>query len=202
MPEEFDKYLAIHVGVLANRAAELAGNLEGARNPSRRPRGETSLLRRRRAACAQGRWSGDRRGFDRIDPFNCGTHRHNCAAAAWRRGVAGTRHRSRRGIVAVDCRRREKAALRRRRAIHNLPCRRCFRGSASRRDAVVSLAQPCGRERLVSEALRPAATTELWRAKAADADFGAHSRCRARHDYDDRGRQSRGRGACHRGGAA
>jgi ATP-dependent helicase/nuclease subunit B len=41
------------------------------------------------------------------------------------------------------------------------------------RDAVVPLAAPCGRERLVSEALRPADATDLWRAKAADPDFEA-----------------------------
>ena len=43
------------------------------------------------------------------------------------------------------------------------------------RDAVVTLAQPRGREWLMSEALRPAAATDLWRAKAADRDFEAHT---------------------------
>jgi ATP-dependent helicase/nuclease subunit B len=43
------------------------------------------------------------------------------------------------------------------------------------RDAVVPLATLCGRERLVSEALRPADATDLWRAKAADPNFEAHS---------------------------
>jgi ATP-dependent helicase/nuclease subunit B len=43
------------------------------------------------------------------------------------------------------------------------------------RDAVVPLATPRGRERLVSEALRPAAATELWRATATDAGFAAHA---------------------------
>jgi ATP-dependent helicase/nuclease subunit B len=43
------------------------------------------------------------------------------------------------------------------------------------RDAVVTLGQPCGREWLMSEALRPAAATDLWRAKAADRDFEAHT---------------------------
>ncbi len=43
------------------------------------------------------------------------------------------------------------------------------------RDAVVPLATPRGRERLVSEALRPAAATELWRATAADPAFEAHA---------------------------
>ena len=36
------------------------------------------------------------------------------------------------------------------------------------RDAVEKLAERGGRERLVSEALRPAAATELWRQRAAD----------------------------------
>ena len=41
------------------------------------------------------------------------------------------------------------------------------------RDAVEQLAEPCGRERLVSEALRPAAATDLWRQRAADPSFAA-----------------------------
>jgi ATP-dependent helicase/nuclease subunit B len=41
------------------------------------------------------------------------------------------------------------------------------------RDAVERLAEPCGRERLVSEVLRPAAATDLWRQRAADASFEA-----------------------------
>ena len=43
------------------------------------------------------------------------------------------------------------------------------------RDAVERLAEPCGREWLVSEALRPAAATDLWRQRAADAGFEAHA---------------------------
>ncbi|MGC1779132.1 MAG: double-strand break repair protein AddB, partial [Xanthobacteraceae bacterium] len=43
------------------------------------------------------------------------------------------------------------------------------------RDAAVPLAAPHGRERLVSEALRPAAATELWRTTAADPGFQAHA---------------------------
>jgi ATP-dependent helicase/nuclease subunit B len=39
------------------------------------------------------------------------------------------------------------------------------------RDAVISLAAASGRERLVSEVLRPAAATDLWRVRAADAGF-------------------------------
>ena len=41
------------------------------------------------------------------------------------------------------------------------------------REMVESLAEPRGRERLVSEVLRPAAATDLWRQRAADAGFEA-----------------------------
>jgi ATP-dependent helicase/nuclease subunit B len=41
------------------------------------------------------------------------------------------------------------------------------------RDRVVTLGQARGRERLMSEALRPAATTELWQQTAADLVFAA-----------------------------
>ena len=43
------------------------------------------------------------------------------------------------------------------------------------REAVVPLAPARGRERLVSEALRPAAATENWRQSAADRAFQAHA---------------------------
>jgi ATP-dependent helicase/nuclease subunit B len=43
------------------------------------------------------------------------------------------------------------------------------------RDAVVALAQPPGREQLISEALRPALATDLWRQKSADPAFVAHT---------------------------
>src|SRR5580700_3508079 len=42
------------------------------------------------------------------------------------------------------------------------------------RDAVDRLAEPHGRERLLSEALRPAAMTDMWREKAAEPEFEAH----------------------------
>jgi ATP-dependent helicase/nuclease subunit B len=42
------------------------------------------------------------------------------------------------------------------------------------RDAVESLAPPRGREHLLSEALRPAAATDQWQARAADPAFVAH----------------------------
>jgi ATP-dependent helicase/nuclease subunit B len=46
-----------------------------------------------------------------------------------------------------------------------------------RRDAVIRLADPAahGRELFVSEALRPAKTTELWQQKLTGADFGAYA---------------------------
>jgi ATP-dependent helicase/nuclease subunit B len=43
------------------------------------------------------------------------------------------------------------------------------------RDAVVPLAKPRGRERLISEALRPAAATDLWKQKAGDSKFKSHA---------------------------
>ena len=43
------------------------------------------------------------------------------------------------------------------------------------RDAVEPLSEASGRERLVSEVLRPAAATELWRERAADESFKAHT---------------------------
>jgi len=42
------------------------------------------------------------------------------------------------------------------------------------RDAVASLAAPRGRERLLSEALRPATKTDMWRQKAAEPAFETH----------------------------
>jgi ATP-dependent helicase/nuclease subunit B len=45
------------------------------------------------------------------------------------------------------------------------------------RDSVIALAppEPHGRERLASEALRPAAASELWQERLADAGFAAHA---------------------------
>jgi len=43
------------------------------------------------------------------------------------------------------------------------------------RDAVESLTEPSGRERLISEALRPAAATDMWRQNTADPAFAAHA---------------------------
>ena len=71
------------------------------------------------------------------------------------------------------------------------------------RDAVDTLwPQPHGRERLLSEALRPAAATDLWRQARRRAGFRRACRRRARHAHRDRGRQRRGGSARHRGRAA
>jgi ATP-dependent helicase/nuclease subunit B len=43
------------------------------------------------------------------------------------------------------------------------------------RSDVMALAEPHGREHLVSEALRPAAATDMWRQTAADTAFSAHA---------------------------
>jgi ATP-dependent helicase/nuclease subunit B len=43
------------------------------------------------------------------------------------------------------------------------------------REAVLGLANPRGRERLIAEVLRPAATTDMWRERAADPAFGANA---------------------------
>jgi ATP-dependent helicase/nuclease subunit B len=43
------------------------------------------------------------------------------------------------------------------------------------REAVVPLAAARGRERLISEALRPAAATDLWRQKSSEPEFEAHA---------------------------
>jgi ATP-dependent helicase/nuclease subunit B len=43
------------------------------------------------------------------------------------------------------------------------------------RAAVTPLAEPCGRERLVSETLRPAAATDLWRKNSSEPDFATHA---------------------------
>ena len=53
----------------------------------------------------------------------------------------------------------------------------CSSASASRAPMSKRSAQPPphGRERLASEALRPAAASELWQERLADADFGAHA---------------------------
>ena len=39
------------------------------------------------------------------------------------------------------------------------------------RETVAVLGEASGRERLLSEALRPAAATDMWRARMVDADF-------------------------------
>ncbi len=51
------------------------------------------------------------------------------------------------------------------------------------RDEVAALASPAahGRERIASEALRPAAATELWQQRLAEADFAAHADAALNH---------------------
>ena len=92
------------------------------------------------------------------------------------RGAARPRHRSRRRDLEHD-RRRATATAEPRTAIRSSPCTRCCSASASRatRSTRSATAQPHGRERLASEALRPAAASELWQQRLADADFAAHA---------------------------
>ena len=67
-------------------------------------------------------------------------------------------------------------------ATRNSPCMRCSTRIGIARDDVRQLAPPAphGRELLVSEALRPAATTERWQARATSKDFDAAAEQRAR----------------------
>ncbi len=59
----------------------------------------------------------------------------------------------------------------------------------ARADVGAARAGTHGREALVSEALRPAATTEHWQERLADKDFAAAADARARKPVADRGRQ-------------
>ena len=56
-------------------------------------------------------------------------------------------------------------------ATRNSPCRRCWRRSGVERTAVAQLAPQQARELIVSEALRPAATTEHWQQRAKTGEF-------------------------------
>ena len=62
-------------------------------------------------------------------------------------------------------------------ATRNSPCKRCWHALGMRRDEVVSLAPPYGREALISEVMRPAAATHQWRdrLKRAFLDHAATS---------------------------
>ena len=66
--------------------------------------------------------------------------------------------------------------MRPRRDIRNSPCRRCSRASASRATPSKALPQPRGRERLMSEVLRPAAATDLWRQPRRRSGFRRRTR--------------------------
>ena len=156
---------------------------------------------RSRAACAQDRWSGHRRRLHRLDPGDRRIDRDHRAAAARRRGAAGPRYRSRRSVLAADCRRRGQGDCaspgtsairaagaarphrhhprsRREAGGHNRPRAASVGGiAAGRHDRAVAAAR--GRSRV-----RPACR---WR-------DGKHQR--------DRGGQCRGRIARDRGSAA
>ena len=143
-----------------------------AANPARARPHRTGRAPRRldqsgsRAACAQDRRAGDRCRFDRLDSGDRRTDRHHRAPAARRRRAAGARHGSRRGVLAADRWQRARRCLAGARpsAIRAAGAARAHRhrprrGGEARRPR-------SGRERLVSEVLRPAAATELWRQRA------------------------------------
>ena len=70
------------------------------------------------------------------------------------------------------------------------------------RDAVKNLAEPRRRERLISEALRPASSAEAWAKLAADRQFGAHADAALQNISVIEAAQRRGGIACCRGCAA
>ncbi len=103
----FRRILAAHAAILADRTRGLAGDVARARLLSSRSSARDALIKAEAARlCPQDRRAGDRRGLDRLDSVDCRIDCHHRAPAAWRRGAAGPRYRSRRGIVAAD--RREK----------------------------------------------------------------------------------------------
>ena len=72
------------------------------------------------------------------------------------------------------------------------------------RSDVMTLGAPSAahRELLVSEALRPAASTDLWRQRLGDKEIAGENLRRARWRHNDRSRQRRRRSAGDRGRAA
>ena len=133
-----------------------------------------------RAAGAQDRRAGDRGGFDRLDPGDRGTDRDHRAAAAWRGGAAGPRHRSRRGILAADRRRCARNDIAPAPGHPQFAMQALLARIGIARDAVERLAEASGRERLVSEVLRPAAATDLWRQPRRRSGVRGARRCGAR----------------------
>ena len=117
---------------------------------------------------------GDRGGLDRLDPGDREAARHHRHAAARRAGAARPRHRSRRRDLEHDRQRRRRADAR---AIRSSPWPALLARIGIVRGAVTTLGgpEPHGRERLTSEALRPAAASELWRERLAKPDFAAHA---------------------------
>ena len=108
VPDEFDAYWQLTLKFLADRARGVAGDLAGARSHRAGDAARRADQGGGGAACAQDRWAGDCRRLDRLDPGDGRTDRDHRAPAARRGGAAGPRYRSRRSIVAADCRRREE----------------------------------------------------------------------------------------------
>ncbi len=120
--------------------------------------------------------AGDRRRLHRLDAGDRQAARHHRAAAARRAGAARPRHGSRRRLLGADRRQRRRsrphdgapAASHAQFAMHAL-----LDQLRIKRSDVEQLAPAKGRELLVSEALRPAATTERWQARTKSKEFDA-----------------------------
>ena len=115
---------------------------------------------------------GGGRRLHRLDSRHGGIARHHRRPAARCVSIARARHRSRPGLLGKDQRRRRtessSAAGHAQFAMHSL-----LKRIGILRDAVTALAEPAahGRERIISEALRPAATTQFWLQKLMAPDF-------------------------------
>ena len=188
--------LAAHARVSQDRPHHLAGDSRRARHDRAGGAARCADQGRGGAAGAQS-GPGDRGRLDRLDSGDRCADGSGGAAARRRRGAAGARHRSRRGNLAPDrgplpslprkpgrgrvgCAveaRERQASPRRSSAIRNSLCRLCSHVLGIGRDEVLRLAPPaeCGREPLASEAFRPAAATDQWRARTGASDFVAHA---------------------------
>ena len=141
VPESLDPYLAVHAEISADRAPDAGRDAARARHDRAGRAARRADQGRSRAACAQDRCTGDRRRLDRVDPGDRRTDCHHRAPAARRRGAAGPRHRSRRGFLAPDRRRRARRCLARRPAIRNSRCSALLARIGIGRDAVEQLAE-------------------------------------------------------------
>ena len=130
---------------------------------------------RSQAACDRHR-PGDRGGLHRLDPGDRDAARHHREVAARRAGAARPRHRSRRRDVEHDRqpRRRDRGRAWPS-AIRHVGAAARASASSAKPSRCWASRPPHGRERLASEALRPAAASELWQQRLADADFAAHA---------------------------